>query len=46
VATQTAPAQWWAETDEVIVTALDVLAEQADRIDKANPKALPARNRR
>jgi len=45
VATQTAPAQWWAEPDEVIVTALDVLAEQADRIDKANPKALPARKR-
>jgi len=46
VATQTAPRDWWDEPDGVLATALDVLADQADRIDRANPKALsPARRK-
>jgi hypothetical protein len=46
VATQTAPAAWWGEPDEVIATALDVLADAADRIDAANPRAIPRGKRR
>jgi hypothetical protein len=43
VATQTSPRDWWDEPDGVLATALDVLADQADRIDRANPRAMPAR---
>lgn len=34
VATQTAPADWWAEPDEVLATALDVLEKQAKEMRK------------
>jgi hypothetical protein len=35
VATQTAPADWWAESDEVLATVLDVLERNAERAKKA-----------
>lgn len=31
MATNTAPANWWDEPDEVLATALDVLTAQAER---------------
>lgn len=31
LATNTAPADWWREDDATILTALTILAEQADR---------------
>jgi hypothetical protein len=34
VATQTAPSQWWEETDEVLATVLDVLEKQAERMKR------------
>lgn len=34
MATQTAPAAWWAEPDEVLATVMDVLADQAERIKR------------
>jgi hypothetical protein len=46
VATQTSPRDWWDEPDGVLATALDVLADQADRIDRANPRALPSKRMR
>jgi hypothetical protein len=44
VATQTAPDAWWGEPDEVIATALDVLAVQAAQLEDANPN--PRRRKR
>jgi hypothetical protein len=35
IATGIAPAMWWAEDDQTIVTALDVLEKQAERIEQA-----------
>lgn len=35
IATNTAPAAWWDEPDEVLATAMDVLIEQAERIEAA-----------
>jgi hypothetical protein len=32
LATQTAPADWWDEPDEVLATAIHLLQEQADRM--------------
>ena len=32
VATMTAPRDWWDEPDEVVATALDVLAQQAEKV--------------
>jgi hypothetical protein len=32
LATHTAPSQWWDEDGRVIVTALDLLAEEAERV--------------
>jgi hypothetical protein len=43
VATQTAPRHWWDEPDEVIVTAMDVLAVQARQLEESTPK--PRRKR-
>lgn len=34
VATQTAPAAWWDETDEVLATVLDVLDRQAREVNR------------
>lgn len=34
MATQTAPSAWWAESDEVLATVMDVLADQAERIKR------------
>lgn len=31
LATQTAPSQWWHETDETLATAIAVLKEMAER---------------
>jgi hypothetical protein len=35
IATQTAPSQWWDETDETLATVLDVLERQAAEVRKA-----------
>jgi hypothetical protein len=32
VATNTAPADWWDEPDEVVATAVDVLNKQAEKM--------------
>lgn len=32
IATNTAPSQWWTEDDATIATAVDLLAEQAERL--------------
>jgi len=45
VATNTAPRDWWDEPDGVLATALDVLADQAERMDKAAPAASRKRMR-
>lgn len=34
VATGTAPAAWWNESDQVLATVLDVLAVQAEEMNK------------
>jgi hypothetical protein len=34
VATQTAPADWWDEPDEVLATVLDVLDRQAREVKR------------
>lgn len=34
MATQTAPAAWWAEPDEVLATVVAVLSEQAERMKR------------
>jgi hypothetical protein len=34
IATQTAPAQWENEDDRTLATVLDVLAKQADEIER------------
>jgi hypothetical protein len=36
IATQTAPCDWWEESDEVIATALDVLNRHAKQVKQAN----------
>jgi len=38
IATNTAPRDWWDESDEVIATALDVLNERAEEIRKASAR--------
>jgi hypothetical protein len=35
MATRTAPADWWDESDEVLATALDVLDRQAQQVKTA-----------
>lgn len=35
LATQTAPHHWWDEPDAVLATALELLGEQAERIERA-----------
>jgi hypothetical protein len=32
LATQTAPRDWWGESDEALATALDLLRERAERM--------------
>jgi len=38
LATQTAPGQWWEETDETLATVVDLLEAQAAEIRKAGRK--------
>lgn len=35
LATQTAPGAWWDEDDATILTALELLAEQAEAMERA-----------
>lgn len=35
VATGIPPAAWWAEDDETVVTAVEILERQAERIEQA-----------
>lgn len=36
LATQTAPADWWGEDDATIATALDLLADAAERAERGH----------
>ncbi len=36
LATRTAPSQWWGEADATLMTALELLNEQAAAAQKAN----------
>jgi hypothetical protein len=38
LATETAPALWWEESDETLATALDILDKRATEIRKARRK--------
>ena len=35
IATQTAPHDWWDEPDVVLATAMDILADQAEALERA-----------
>ena len=35
LATQTAPRDWWDEPDAVLATAMELLEDQAERIEQA-----------
>jgi len=43
IATRTAPADWWAEDDATLATAVQVLAAQAEAMERA---AKPRKGRR